>query len=223
VAAREPADLNDARIVLFHSPPDQIPGLTRMLLSGQIDWRDKAVVICDSEVDNGFLGSLRERGASTAIVREFGLEGYLAIQGTGHALAAAHRIARDLRLKAIEIPSGAGPSFDAAITLATRAFTPLIDRTAALLRHSGVREADAPRLAAALFRKTAADYLHSGKQSWGWYMQGPEAVRLETQLASAAATAGQNVAAVLRQLVLLGFDVFDKHQDVAKALTAPRP
>jgi hypothetical protein len=120
--------------------------------------------------------------------------------------------------------SGNGPlSFDAAINLATSAFTPLIDRAALLLRHSGVREADAPRLAVALFQKTAADYLHSGKQSWGWYMQAPEAAGIEAQIASAGVTAGESLAAVLRQLVLLGFEVFEKHQDVAQALSPPRP
>jgi hypothetical protein len=222
VAAREPGELNGTPIVLLHSPPDQMPGLTQVLLSDQIDWAEKSVVICDSDVDAVSLECLVERGASIATVREFGLDGYLAIQGMGSALPAAHRFARDLRLKAIEIPPGAGASFDAAVTLASGAFTPLIDRAALLLRHSGVREADAPRLAAALFQQTAADFIHSGKQSWHWYMQGPEALQIEAQLSSAAALAGESLALALRQLVLLGFDIFDKHQEVAETLSAPR-
>ena len=223
VPAREPGDLNAAPTILLHSPRDQMRGLTHILLMEQINWQDKSLVVCDCDVDVAFLECVAERGASIAFIREFGLDGYLAVQGMGSALAAGHRIARDLHVKAIEIPRGAGPSFDAAVTLATRAFTPLIDRAAVLLRHSGVREADAPRLAAALFQKTAADYMHSGKQSWGWYVQGPEAGRLEEQLVSAAATAGESLAGVLRQMILLGFEVFEKHQDVAESLTPPCP
>lgn len=223
VAAREPGELNSAPTILLHSPRDQMPGLTQILVTDQIDWQNKSLIVCDCDVDAAFLESIAERGAPIAFIREFGLDGYLAVQGLGSALTAAHRMARDLHVKAIEIPRGAGPSFDAAVTLATRAFTPLIDRAAVLLRHSGVREADAPRLAAALFQKTAADYIHSGKQSWGWYVQGPEAARLEAQLVSAAAMAGEGLAEVLRQMILLGFEVFEKHHDVAESLTRPRP
>jgi hypothetical protein len=222
-AAREPADLNGPRTILFHSPPDQIPGLGQVLLSDQIDWNGKALVICDCELPAQFLACLHNRGASTSMAREFGIAGYLAVQGTGPALAAAHRIARELRLKTVDIPPGAAHSFDAAVTLATSAFTPLMDRVAALLRHAGARETEAPRLAAALFQKTAADYIHSGKQSWVWYMQGPEASRVETEIAAAANAAGASLGDTLRQLILMGLEVYDKHHDVARALNPPLP
>jgi hypothetical protein len=219
--ARGPADLNASRTILFHSPADQIPALMQMLLSDQIEWKGKALIVCDCEVDAPLLTQLRSRGASIAAAREFGIVGYLAIQGAGNALSAAHRLARELRLKAIEVPDGAEHSFAAAITLGTRAFTPLVDRVAALLRHAGVRETEAPRLAAALFQKTAADYSHSGKQSWGWYMQGPEISQLETEIAATSAVSGANLGDILRQLVLLGLDVYDKHPDAAKVLNRP--
>jgi hypothetical protein len=222
-AAREPGDLNTSRTILFHSPPDQIAGLAPVLLSDQIHWTGKSLVLCDCELPSDLLACLTERGASAASASEFGIAGYLAIQGTGPALTAAHRMARELRLKAIDIPPGAGTTFKAAITFATCAFTPLIDRVATLLRQAGVRETEAPRLAAALFQKTAADYIHSGKQSWGWYAQGPEADRIEQEITAAAEVAGENLGETLRQLILLGLETYDRHHDVAKAINASRP
>jgi hypothetical protein len=221
-AARSANELDGARCVLFHAPPDQAPGLLHVLQTSAIEWAGKVVVICDSEVNHGAVAWFRERGASVAAVKEFGIAGYLAIEGIATdsqegkapALATAHRIARDLHLKAIEIPHGAAIRFDAALTLATCAFTPLIDRVATMLRHAGVREVEAPSLAAALFQKTAADYIHSGKQSWGWYMRGPEVTDLNAQIDSV----GPELESLFRQLVLLGFDAIEKYADIAAAI-----
>jgi hypothetical protein len=217
--AREPAELNAPRTILFHAPPDQVLGLMQVLISTEIDWSGKALVICDCAVEPDLLLDFSIRGASIASARHLGIPGYLALQGTGLALAAANRIARDLRLKTIEIPPGLENCFNAAVTLSTQAFTPLLDRVAALLRHAGARESEAPRLAAALFQTTAADYIHSGKQSWGWYVQPPDACQIETEIEAAERYSGPGLAQVLRGLVLMGLDVYEKHENVAKALT----
>jgi hypothetical protein len=83
-----------------------------------------------------------------------------------------------------------------------------------------VRDADAPRLAAALFQETARTYSHSGKQSWGWYAKEPDANRIEAEIEGA----GPQLGPVLRQLLLYGFGLFGKHTVTADALnTKARP
>lgn len=219
-ASRDASGLNRPPVVLFHAPPDQVAGLLSVLESPALEWSGKSVVMCDCEVEEAELAPLVARGATVAWADEFGIPGYLALRGApSPALKAAHRIARELRFHAVEIPQGSESGFHAALTLSAGAFTPLLDQVADLLRRSGVRESDAPRIAATLFQKTAADYAHSGKQSWNWYLKNPDPDALTPQIQAA----GPQLGALLRQLVLLGCDVFDKHGDVAEALRAPRP
>lgn len=213
-AVRSADELNVAPVILFHAPPDQAPALLGLLESAAIDWAAKSLIICDCHVERSSIARFHDKGASIAIAREFGIPGQIAIEGTARALLAAQKIARALQLRAIEINIRNADVFDAAVTLATAAFTPLLDSAAAFLRTSGVREIDAPRLAAAMFEQTARAYAHSGKQSWEWYMKKPDLERIEAQIA----VSGPETGALLRQLLLHGFDLFKKHPAAAAAL-----
>jgi len=216
---RSAAEMNGAPAVLFHSPPDQIESLLKLLESAPVNWAGKSLIFCDCAVGEAVIGRFRDRGASIAVARKFEIPGYLAIEGMPLALIAAHRIAKELRLKPIGIEAGCANIFDAAVTLGTSALTPLIDAAAAFLRQAGVRDTDAPRLAAALFQETARAYAHSGKQSWAWYVKEPEAERIEAQIKGA----GPQLGPVLRLLLLYGFELFDKHPAIAEAIKHKSP
>jgi hypothetical protein len=125
-------------------------------------------------------------------------------------LTAAHQIARELKLKAVEILPGSTDAFEAAVTLGRCAITPLIDSAADLFRRAGIRDSEAARIAAALIQQTASEYAHSGKQSWGWYIRRPELDRLEAQLAAAGASLGP----VLRLLLIFGIETFEKYPEL---------
>jgi hypothetical protein len=208
--------LNSASAILFHAPPDQTAGLLAILGSARLDWRGKALIFCDCEVNAGGRTDLRHKGASTAVIRQFGIAGCIAIDGEGRALKEARHIARALRLKPVAISAGAGNLFDAALTLGTSALTPLIDRTAALLRDAGVRDKDAAHLAASLFQQTAREYAHSGRQSWSWYLQKPDVEKLGAQIEAC----GGNVGPLMAGLLLLGCESFDRHPAVARWLAS---
>ncbi len=66
----------------------------------------------------------------------------------------------------------------------------------------------------ALLLQTAMDCARSGKQSWAWYMRGPDAEQIEAQVAAA----GKHLGPVLRQLLLFGFETFDKYPELAAAM-----
>ena len=219
-AARTANELNDAAVVLFHSPPDQAGVLLEILESAEIHWPGKALIFCDCDDLRGAQARFDARGASTAVARQFGIPGSIVVAGNGAALTAAHRIARELKLKAIEILPGATDLFDAAVTLGNSAITPLIDCAAALLRQAGIRDGEAARIASALFSQTASEYARSGKQSWAWYMRKPQAERIEAQIAAV----GEGPGPVLRQLLLFGLETFDKYPDVRRDLQdLPKP
>jgi hypothetical protein len=206
--------LSRPSVVLFHSPPGQASGLLALLESAPIPWQGRALIFCDCEAPPAARARLHDRGVSTAVLRQFGLAGRIAVEGEGAALKAGRRIVRELRLKPVEISAGAADRFDAAVTLGTCALAPLIDRAAAMLREAGVRDSEAARLASALFQQTAREYARSGRQSWGWYLRKPVADRLEAQIEAA----GPRMGPLLRELLLLGFDTFDRHAEVAGQL-----
>jgi hypothetical protein len=212
--ARAADELNSSGVVLFHAPPDLADTLLEKLSEANINWSGKALIVCDCEDIPALRARFEARGASTAVAREFGIAGRIALTGTGPAMHAARRMARDLRLKAVEILPGATDLFEAAMTLSSAGITPLIDHVAGLLRAAGARDAEAARIAAALFAKTANEYDHSGKQSWVWYMRRPEVERIQAQISAAGARAGP----VLRQLLLFGFETFEKYADAERDL-----
>ena len=213
-AARSASELNAVAVVLVHSRPDQACLLLEMLEGAEIEWDGKAVIFCDCDDDPEVRARLRARGASTAVARHFGIPGRILVAGNGVALTAALRIANELKLKPVGILPDAPDVFDAAVTLATASITPLIDRAAGLLRDAGIRDAEAARIASALFVQTASDYAHSGKQSWAWYTRQPEARRIESQIAAA----GPYLGLALRELLLFGLQTFAKYPDLEREL-----
>lgn len=213
-AARTAEALDQPGIILFHSPSDHAAALLALLEAAPIRWKGKALIFCDCEPSQTARARFEDQGASTAVVKQFGIAGFVTVYGAGAALKAARRIVRELRMKAVEIAGESADLFDAAVTLSASALTPLVDRAAAMLRDAGVRDHDAARLASALFQQTAREYARSGRQSWGWHLQKPEAERLEAQIGAA----GLQLGPLIRELLLLGFETFDRHADVARKL-----
>jgi hypothetical protein len=211
---RNAVELAAAACVLFHAPPEQMEGVLTVLEAADIQWMGRALVFCDCDVPQQARNRLQARGASTATVRKFGIPGLLAVDGSGLALRSVQRIARLSKMKALQLAQESRNAFDAAITLANAAITPLIDGAAGLLRKAGVRDVEAAQVAAALFEQTARDYAHSGKQSWIWYMRKPGVLRIEAQIAAA----GTQMEPMLRGLLLFGLDSFEKHEDLAAVL-----
>jgi hypothetical protein len=212
---RSADELGNVPGILFHAPPDYLESLLGLLEKADIDWKGKALVFCDCFASREVRRGLQAKGASAAVVRQFGIPGRLVVEADdGAGLHAAHRIARELRMKSVEISPDFSELFDAAVTLGSAAITPLIDRAAALLRDAGVRDTEAARIASSLFEQTAHDYAHSGKQSWAWHVRKPPVARLEAQITSA----GPELEPVLRQLLAFGFRTFRKHREAGVEL-----
>lgn len=218
-AARTADELDEMPVILFHTPAKQIGAIAELLELARIDWKGKALVFCDCKPPCALLKRFQLQGADTAVVRQFGIAGSIMVEGTAAALACAHRIAVELRLKAIEIAPGSGDVFSAAVTLATCALTPLVHRSASLLRASGLRDREAARMATALFEQTIQAYGHSGRQSWAWHIREPESQQVDAEIAAV----GQPFRELFRRLILSGLDDFEKHPEVARTLRGTAP
>jgi hypothetical protein len=212
--ARSADELDASPVILFHAPANQVSAIALLLAEANIEWKGKPLIFCDCEVPLAVMARFRSLGASTALARQFGVAGTLVVEGTMPALAHAQRIAADLRLRAIEIPDGAGELFAAAQTLATSALTPLINRAADMLRACGLRDKVAVQMASALFQQTVQEYGHSGRQSWAWHVRQPDADQMEAEIAAV----NEPFRGLFRQLILSGFDDFEKHSAIAVQL-----
>jgi hypothetical protein len=218
-AARSADELNSLPVILFHAPASQVRTIADLLAHAQIDWSNKALIFCDCEAPVALVDRFRALGASTAVARRFGIPGTIMVEGAAPALACAHRIASELRLRAIEITPGSGDVFAAALTLATAAQTPLINRAAGMMRACGLRDKAAVQLATLLFEQTVHEYDHSGRQSWAWHVREPESEQIEAEIAAV----DEPFRSLYRRLILLGFDDFEKHPEVAKELQKIEP
>jgi predicted short-subunit dehydrogenase-like oxidoreductase (DUF2520 family) len=214
---RTAGELSAARCILFHAPQEFVDPLLESLEGAEMDWSGKALVICDCAVDGSVRQRFRAKGATTATARQFDLAGRMIVEADeagGEAQRIVRRIARELHMKAVEINPGAPDLLGAAVTLASAAVTPLIDRAAELLRACGVKDIEATRIASSLFEQSARDYAHSGKQSWAWYVRKPRVEQLRAQIAAADPL----LAPVFRQLLLFAFQTFGKHEDLGEHL-----
>jgi hypothetical protein len=211
-------ELTRTPVVLFHSPEDQFAGLFSMLAGARVDWRGKVLVFCDCFVPQDKWAQMKTKGASVAVARNFGMPGRILVEAdrgkqakSTAASRAVYRLCRELGDKPVSIPASASDLFDAAVTLASGAVTPLIDHAASLLRQAGLRDMEAVRVASSIFEQTARDYAHSGRQSWVWHVRSPDHERLREQLAAA----GPELQGILRQLLLEGFERFRRHRETA--------
>jgi hypothetical protein len=211
-AARSVDELNDFRLILFRSCPAQHGTLIGMLKDADIQWQGKSLLFCDSESTGA--EHFRDAGASVSSLRNCAFPGRMLLQGSNPSLAAGHRLVRDLKLKAIEVDADSAAVLDAAITLATGALTPLIEHTAGLLRQCGLRDGESLKLAAQLFEKTTKEYAHSGRQSWAWFSQEPDAERLLDQLNAV----GSDLRPLLGELVLSGLRELNRHPELERRI-----
>lgn len=211
---RTARELDASRVILFHSSPDQFPLLLEALSAADIKWPGKSLVFCDCHAEISTAENFRDRGASVAGVRRSALPRRLIVEGDGPALAFAHRLARDLGSKAIEIGSDSAGAFEAVLTLGSGALTPLIDYATGLLRQCGVRDAEAPKLAAALFEQTAREYARTGRQSWAWYQRPPDPADIVAQVGAA----GEPLAGLLGEMILFGMKESGRHRETTQAI-----
>jgi hypothetical protein len=211
---RTPTALDGSRVILFHSSPEQFQVLLRTLSASPINWSGKSLVFCDCHADLAAVESFRERGASVAGVRRSALPARLIVEGDGPALAFAHRLVKDLGSKAIEIGSDCAGAFEAVLTLGSAALTPLIDYATGLLRQCGVRDSEAPKLAAALFEHTAREYARTGRQSWAWYQRPPDPADIVAQVGAA----GGALSGLLGEMILFGMEESGRHRETTQAI-----
>jgi hypothetical protein len=220
-AARSLELIGAMPVLLVYAPAEQLGGLVDQIEAAPVNWKGKAVVFCDCRPTDPTRGRVDSLGAAVAVLRSFGVGGRMLVEGerarsrrSASGLRAAHGVASLLRVKPLDIPPEQASLFDAVVTIGAGAITLLIDEAAQLLRRAGIQDSEASQTASALFEQTARDYARSGRQSWVWYAHKPDVAHLQEQLNAVP----DSIRPLLRQLLLMAFEKFGKHEEVASQL-----
>ena len=116
--------------------------IAELLEHARIEWKDKPLIFCDCEAPVALVERFRALGASTAVARQFGISGPSWWKARRPHSGRRTASLPNCVFEPSRLTPGASDLFAAALTLATAALTPLVNRAASLMRNCGLRDQD---------------------------------------------------------------------------------
>jgi predicted short-subunit dehydrogenase-like oxidoreductase (DUF2520 family) len=166
-AVRDLTSFNDCEVILVCAPDTGLARAVELLRESSIEWPFKVLLFCVSDVSGIDFSPFQQRGASVGSMNRIdGVEKLYIIEGARDALREAKRLVKDLKGKPLELKPDGMPLFEAARTLSSSLFTPLVNSCVEWIRESGVESKEAARLAEKMLMWTLRTYLHSGRRGW---------------------------------------------------------
>lgn len=167
-AVRTMDELDAPPAILVVAPGNAaLPDVMGLLAKAKISWPGKALVLCDSQAYSARFPEFRERGAAVGSLNPIqGFEDHYLVEGDAAALREAKALVRGLDGKAVEVPADKVDLFDAALTLSSSLFTPLMEACRECVRRAGIQQPDAGRLLEALFANSLRTFMRAGPKSW---------------------------------------------------------
>ncbi len=166
-------DFENCRTVLISVPDALVPKTVSEMAAAEMEWKDRVVLLLDSNLDSSELEPLANAGAAAGSLTPVrGFDHRYIVEGHRDAVKEARRLIHDQRSRVFEVQSERKALYLAALSFSTRLFVPLADAAVQCLRASGLNSAVASAIAERLFHKTLRSYLHAGRKSWS----GPVAV-----------------------------------------------
>jgi hypothetical protein len=161
------ADFAALPVVIVCSPEAGLPLAMARLEEAPMRWDETIILIVDSNGYSSEFPQFLARGASIGSLNPVeGLVNSFVMEGSRTAVREARRIVKQLRGKPIEVPFDQMKAFDAARTIASSLFTPLVDSCVESLTIAGMDRGRAAQFAEALFARTLRSYMHAGRRGW---------------------------------------------------------
>jgi predicted short-subunit dehydrogenase-like oxidoreductase (DUF2520 family) len=180
---RDYAEFETCALILVCVPEGDLPRVVSEMLSSEISWRGKAVVLCSTWLDSGALRDLSAHGASVGSfspIPGFDDQRYL-VEGDALAIRESRRLVehRGCRVVAIERPLK--PFYLAAFTCTGSLLFALLHAAFEALRHSGVSPGVSATLLERQITRTLRSFLKGGRRAY------PEPRELPRQLRALSA------------------------------------
>jgi len=177
-AVREYADLDTCGMILICVPDEQLPKITAELLSSQIAWRRKAVVIFSTWLDSSQLDEFSRRGAaigSISPIPGFDETRYL-VEGDRLAIREASSLVEDRERRAVAIERTLKPFYLAALTCTGNLLFTLLIASSEALHRAGIPALLSGTILDRQLSRTFRSFLRGGKNAY------PEVRELSPQL-----------------------------------------
>jgi Domain of unknown function (DUF2520) len=212
------ADFTSPPFILVCSPGAGLHCAMARLGEAALRWEQTTILIVDSNGYSTEFPEFLERGAAVGSLNPVeGQVNSFVIEGSRSAVREARRIVKQLRGKPIEVHYDQMPAFDAARTIASSLFTPMVDSCVEALLVAGMDRARAVQFAEALFARTLRSYMHAGRRGWS----GPVATNDRAAiLRQYEAVRKVNVlrAEYFRQSAEFAFDLYQTFPELARYL-----
>ena len=166
---------HEANLVLLALPEMQVACVVDDLVKAPFSWKNKTVVLCDSQMDSGVLSKLAFLGASTGSLTPVPSldNGLFITEGDLRAVRLARQLVSREGVRVLQMTRGRKSLFDAAIGFSTGLALPLFTATVETMRGCGMTQRDAVFLADRMVQRTLRAYLKAGRKGW----EGPLALK----------------------------------------------
>jgi hypothetical protein len=153
--------------ILVCAPGGALNRVMTLFETANLQWDRTTILLIDSGGFSPEFHQYTTRGASVASLSPIeGLTDSFVVEGARAALREARRIVKQLRGQAVDVRFDQLSDFDAARTMASSLFTPLIDSCVESLQTAGLDRIRAAKFADALFARTLRSYMHAGRRGW---------------------------------------------------------
>lgn len=164
-AVRDYADLTAAAVVLIRATDEAVAGVVEELLSADLDWHDRTVVLFESGLDSTALAPLARAGAHAASLNHLDAsDSLLLLEGAQEARRRLRRLLARGRHTLIELKPGTKDEYLSAVDRCTNGFMPVIAAAVDGFMRAGMEKAAAEKTAASLFERSLRAYLRAGKR-----------------------------------------------------------
>ncbi len=154
----------------------------------------------------------QQRGASVGSLNAIaGINNSYVVEGAPDALREAKNLVKSLGGKAIEVTLEGVDLFDAARTLSSSLFTPLIDSCVECINRAGISRKAAAQMAESLLLHTLRSYMHAGRRGWAGPVASRDRVAVDLQYRA------------IRKINTLRAEYFQNSADFAFALYTTFP
>jgi predicted short-subunit dehydrogenase-like oxidoreductase (DUF2520 family) len=156
-----------ASVILICAPDTGLHRIVGLLERAPLDWPRKTILFIESGASSLEFPQFYAAGASVGSLNPIeGINRSYVVEGSRSAMREAKRIVKQLGGFSLDVEFGSMSAFNAARTLSSSLFTPLIDSCVECLQNAGVDRGPAAQFAEALFARTLRSYMHAGRRGW---------------------------------------------------------
>jgi hypothetical protein len=203
------AEFESCVLILVCVPEETVAQVVAEMLSAEIDWRGKAVVLCSTWLDSGELRELSARGASVGSISPipgFEDQRYL-VEGDPLAIRQSKSLVEYRERRAVAVERPLKPFFLVALTCTGALAFALLRVAFESLQHAGIQPGFSAAMLERQISRTLRSFLKGGRRAY------PEPRELPRQL-RALSTTSPHLAKFLEESHRLASHLMSRSQSV---------